>query len=128
MSDEAIDISKLAAALGRRGGKAKTEKKVASSRENVKKAREAKTPGKQSKVAAAVNAKRWAIVITQDSERGRQLWGETALPGGAVIVGTVERDRKCGALLKMPGDQWAMGMVGGIKLLPAEKVKAAMGV
>ena len=105
-----------------------TLKKVASSRENVKKAREAKTPGKQSKVAAAVNAKRWAIVITKDSERGRQLWGETALPGGAVIVGTVERDRKCGALLKMPGDQWAMGKVGGIKLLPAEKVKAAMGV
>ena len=80
------------------------------------------------KVAAAVNAKRWAIVITEDRERGRQLWGLTALPGGAVIVGTVERDSKCGALLKMPGGQWAMGTAGAIKQLPAEKVKAAVGV
>ena len=128
MSDEAIDISKIAAALGRRGGKAKTEKKVASSRENVKKAREAKTPGKQSKVAAAVNAKRWAITTTDDCERGRLLWGETALPDGAVIVGTVERDSKCGALLKLPGGQWGIGTAGEVKQLPAEKVKAAMGV
>ena len=127
MSDEAIDISKIAAALGRRGGKAKTEKKVASSRENVKKAREAKTPGKQSKVAAAVNAKRWAITTTGDCERGRLLWGEEALPDGAVIVGTVERDSKCGALLKMPGGQWAMGTGGVVKLLPTVKVDAVMG-
>lgn len=77
---------------------------------------------------SAVNAKRWAITTTDDCKRVRHLWGEKALPDGAVIVGLVERDRKCGVLLKMPGDQWAMGKVGGIKLLPAEKVKAAMGV
>ncbi len=80
------------------------------------------------KVAAAVNAKRWAIVITEDRERGRLLWGETALPDGAVIVGTVERDRKCGALMKMPSGLWAMGAAGVVKQLPAEKVKAAMGI
>ena len=79
-------------------------------------------------MAAAVNAKRWAITTTDDCERGRQLWGETALPGGAVIVGTVERDRKCGALLKMPGGLWAMAAAGVVKQLSAEKVKAAMGV
>lgn len=128
MSDEAIDISKIAAALGRRGGKAKTEKKVASSRENVKKAREAKTPGKQSKVAAAVNAKRWAIVITEDCERGRLLWGEAALPGGAVIVGTVERDRKCGALLKLLEGQWGIGKAGIVKQLPADKVRKSLSI
>lgn len=128
MSDETMDISKLAAALGRRGGKAKTEKKVASSRENVKKAREAKTPGKQSKVAAAVNAKRWAIVITEDRERGRLLWGEAALPGDAVIVGTVERDRKCGALLKLLEGQWGIGKAGIVKQLPADKVRKSLSI
>lgn len=83
---------------------------------------------KLSQGAAAANAKRWAITTTDDCERGRQLWGETALPSGAVIVGTVERNRKCGALLKLPSGQWAMGTAGVVKLLPAEKVKAAMGI
>lgn len=125
MTDE-MDISKLAAALGRRGGLARTEKKTAASRANVVNARAAIAPEMQAKIARLASAKRWEIKVTDDVELGRKLWGDAPLPQAIPIVGTVERDRKVGALLKVSGGAWAMGIDGEIKALPTDKVEAAM--
>jgi hypothetical protein len=120
------DISKLAAAMGRRGGLARTAKKTAASRANAINARAAITPERQIESAKAANAKRWEVKVTDDVELGRKLWGDAPLPQVIPIVGTVERDRKVGALLKIPGGAWAMGIDGNIKALSTDKVKAAM--
>lgn len=125
MTDE-MDISKFAAALGRRGGLARTEKKRAASRETLSNARAAITPEMQAKIVRAASAKRWEVKVTDDVELGRKLWGDAPLPKVIPIVGTVERDRKVGALLKIPGGAWAMGIDGEIKALPTDKVKAAL--
>jgi len=119
-------IKTAAAVLGRKGGQAKSPRKIKASRENVQKAQAAMTTEKRSTVAQSVNARRWTIFVFIYIEGGVELWGEYPLPDGVSIVGVVERDSKIGALLQLPGGEWGMGFAGEIRRLPADKVLSAI--
>lgn len=121
------DLLRTAASLmGSKGGRSKTRRKVAAARANIKIARTFMTSEERAAVGRANCERRWGVLVFAYVAGGLELWGDLPLPDGAEVVGVVERNRKIGALLRLPGGGWGLGFRGEVSPLPSGRVLAAL--